>query len=707
MATKIITDNIDLSADTTALEIPTGTTGQRPGISTLDFLVVGAGGGVYGYDSPGGGGGGGVRTSFGSQSGGASTPESKFSFDTTGATSYTVTVGEGVARLNGEDSVFGSITSLGGGYGASGGNGNAGGSGGGGTGGGSYGAGSGTTGQGFAGGTGVVASPAYPGGGGGGSGAIGQSAPSSSVLGNGGVGTIVNILPHGTASTINVGEVSGTDVYYGGGGGGNTTVSASGGTGGLGGGADAPNSSTIVDGTINTGGGGSGGIYPVTGVYAKGGSGVVILRYSSDFALNKTGTLVEASGSPFTEGSEKISVFISGTGTVNFTGGSAAVEGMLRENTSTGKMEIYTGSTGWRALQQTGQDVGITPSSNFNTVLYTGNSTSGTSITGVGFQPDLTWIKIYLNNAYYHMLHDSVRLISSDYYLIPNENFAQGSSAQANQRISSFNADGFTISGTGLLSNLNASGESYVSWNWKAGGNSNTFNKNGTGYATASAAGLTAGTITPTKSSVNTETGFSIIKYQGAGTASTVPHGLGTTPELIFIKSLNNTGNWITYSSVTGTDYYMYLNSNAAPADYPSDPPWTNITSTTFGINGTFSDYNNSSTNYIAYCFTSIPGYSQIGYYIGTDVTSGNQIYTGFKPAWLLIRNISTTKNWYIIDNKRSTTNPRDKELYANTSSTQATMNSVSFFDYGFELVTTDSGFNDIGNQYLFMAFSE
>jgi len=703
--TKVTTDNIDLSGNTGALEIPTGTTAQRPGVSTLDFLVVAAGGGVYGYDSPGGGGGGGVRTSYGSQSGGASTPESKFSFDTTGGTSYTLTVGEGVPQLNGEDSVFGSITSLGGGYGASGGNGNTGGSGGGGTGGGSYGAGSGTTGQGFAGGTGVLAGQ-YPGGGGGGSGAVGQTAPSSSALGNGGIGTIVNILPHGTAGTINVGEVSGTDVYYGGGGGGNSILPASGGTGGLGGGADAPNSSTTVDGTINTGGGGAGGVYPVTGVYAKGGSGVVILRYSSDFTLGKTGTLVEASGSPFTEGSEKISVFISGTGTVNFTGGSAAVEGMLRENTTTGKMEFYTGSTtGWRALQQTGQDVGITPSSNFNTVLYTGNSTSGTSITGVGFQPDLTWIKIYLNNAYYHMLHDSVRLISSDYYLVPNENFAQGSGAEANQRISSFNTDGFTISGTGLLSNLNSSGESYVSWNWKAGGNSNTFNKNGTGYASAAAAGLTTGTITPTKSSVNTETGFSIIKYTANGVAgATIPHGLGATPDLYIIKALDSARNWIVGTWMIPNTKILQLDLSDAPATYDA---WNSTYPDTNNVTVSAANPVNASGDYIMYCFRSIPGYSQIGYYIGTDVTSGNQIYTGFKPAWLLIRNISTTKNWYIIDNKRSTTNPRDKELYANTSSTQVTMNSVNFLDYGFELVTTDSGYNNKNEKYLFMAFSE
>jgi len=696
--TKVTTDNIDLSGNTGALEIPTGATGQRPGISTLDFLVVGAGGGVYGYDSPGGGGGGGVRTSYGSQSGGASTPESKFNFNTTGATNYTLTVGEGVQRLNGEDSVFGSITSLGGGYGGSGGNANAGGSGGGGTGGGALAAGSGTTGQGFAGGTGLVTTPAYPGGGGGGSGGLGQTAPSGSVLGNGGVGTVVNILPHGTASTINVGEVSGTDVYYGGGGGGNTTVSASGGTGGLGGGADAPNSSTTVDGTINTGGGGSGGIYPVTGVYAKGGSGVVILRYSSDFLLNKTGTLVEASGSPFTEDSEKISVFISGTGTVNFTGGSAAVEGMLRENTTTGKMEVYTGTTGWRALQQTGQNVGITPSDNFTTNLWSYQAAPNNIVTG--FQPDFVWIKDYQNCCEPHISFDSVR--GTGEYIQPNSSNAE---ATNNTTLTSFNTNGFTL-GTDTVGLVNYPGRGdYVGWSWKAGGNSNTFNKDGTGYASASAAGLTTGTITPIGSSVGTETGFSIIKYTANGVAgATIPHGLGATPDLYIIKALDSVRNWI-----VGT--WMIPNTKILQLDLDHEVDTYNAWNSTYpdANNVTVSAANpvNASGDYIMYCFRSIPGYSQIGYYIGTDVASGNQIYTGFKPAWLLVRNLSTVKYWYIIDNKRSTTNPRNKILYSNTTDTEDTLAAVNFLDYGFEIVTTDSGYNDIGNQYLFMAFSE
>ena len=709
--TKVTTDNIDLSGNTGALEIPTGTTGQRPGVSNLDFLVVAAGGGVFGYDSPGGGGGGGVRTSFGSQSGGASAPESQFTFDTTGATSYTVTVGAGVQKQNGEDSVFADITSLGGGYGGGGDgsgatpyNGADGGSGGGGTGGGYFAVGSGTTGQGFAGGNGLVALNSYPAGGGGGSGAIGQTAPNGNTLGNGGIGTIVNILPYGTAGTINVGEVSGTDVYYGGGGGGHSflTASGGGGTGGLGGGADSPNGSgnnyQNVNGTDNTGGGGSGAVYPVTGVYPRGGSGVVILRYSSDFTLNKTGTLVEASGSPFTVSDEKISVFISGSGTVNFTGGSAAVEGMLRENITTGKMEVYTGAAGWRALQQTGQDAGITPSNNFTTNLWSYQAAPHNIVTG--FQPDFVWIKDYQKCCEPHISFDSVR--GTGEYLLPNSNNAEATNSTT---LTSFNTTGFTL-GTDTVGLVNYSGRGdYVGWSWKAGGNSNTFNKDGTGYASASAAGLTTGTITPTGSSVGTETGFSIIKYTADGNAgATIPHGLGAAPDLYIIKALDDVRNWVVGTWMIPNTQILQLDLQDAPATYDA---WNSTYPDANNITVSAANTVNSSGNYIMYCFRSIPGYSQIGYYIGTDVTSGNQIYTGFKPAWLMVRNISTSKYWYIIDNKRSTTNPRNKILYANTTSTEDTLDAVNFLDYGFELVTTDSGFNNKNEKYLFMAFSE
>ena len=357
-------------------------------------------------------------------------------------------------------------------------------------------------------------------------------------------------------------------------------------------------------------------------------------------------------------------------------------------------MEVYTGTKGWRALQQTGQDVGIVPSNNFNTILYTGNS--GTQSLTVGFKPDWVIVKSR-TQGYEPTAFDTVRGVLER--LRTSDSYAEDSKTGS---LTSFDTNGFT---TGNYAGMNNSGQSFVAWCWKAGGSSNTFNKDGTGYASASAAGLTTGTITPTGSSVGTETGFSIIKYTADGNAgATIPHGLGATPELYIIKALDSVRNWIVGTWMIPNTQILQLDLQDAPATYDA---WNSTYPDANNVTVSAANPVNASGDYIMYCFRSIPGYSQIGYYIGTDVTSGNQIYTGFKPAWLMVRNISTSKYWYVVDNKRSTTNPRDKELYLNRSDTEVTANSVNFLDYGFELVTTDSGFNDIGNQYLFMAFSE
>jgi hypothetical protein len=709
--TKVTTDNIDLSGNTGALEVPTGTTAQRPGSFGVDFLVVAGGGGGGGWFRGGGGGAGGLRTSYGSTSGGGSSAETQLTL--VESTNYTVTVGAGGAGgvyqqngTNGDDSQFGTVTSKGGGGGSYYGtvNANAGGSGGGSAGytstTGSPGAGE--TNQGFAGGQGQAGNP-QSGGGGGGAGAVGQAGGGAATSGDGGDGINSLILPYTEAGTAGVGEqISGSEVWYAGGGGsggyelGNDSIPGKGG-GGEGGwtvGAPYADGSSGTDGT-GGGGGGSGGSTGYAGTGGTGGKGVVILRYPSSATLSKTGTLTESTGSPFTEGSDKISVFTSGDGTVSFADASnSATEGEMRENTTTGKMEIYTGSTGWRALQQTGQDVGINPSSNFNTVLYTGDSS--TQAITVGFKPDWVIVKSR-TQGYEPTVFDTVRGAL--------ERIRTSSSTSEDTKtgsLTSFDTNGFT---TGNYAGMNNSGQSFVAWCWKAGGNSNTFNKDGTGYATATAAGLTTGTITPTGSSVGTETGFSIIKYTANGVVgATIPHGLGAAPDLYIIKALDSTRNWVVGTWMIPNTTILQLDLDAAVATYDAwDSTYPDANNVTVSAANTV----NASGDYIMYCFRSIPGYSQIGFYNGTDVTSGNKIYTGFKPAWLMVRNISTSKYWYIVDNKRSTTNPRNKELYFNVDDTEATMDSVSFFDYGFELVTTDSGYNDIGNKYLFMAFSE
>ena len=357
MSTKITTPVlIDLpgetlpSENTAGVVLPKGTTAERPGAATLDFLVVAGGGGTRG-DSPGGGGAGGLRTSWTGGSGGGSSSENQFNLSL--GTYYTLIVGDGGAATslsNGGDSTFDSITSLGGGRGGGSPNvayypGVAGGSGSGGAGG-QYNmpAGAGTTGQGYAGGsTGPYGGGNFGGGGGGGAGGLGGSvANSGQPSGAGGVGLAVNILNSTNAVTATVGEVSGSDVYYAGGGGGSGSNNI--GTGGLGGDGNG----TLLSASGNVGGANTGG--GAGGANVAGGSGVVILRYSSDLTLAKTGTLVEATGSPFTEGSDNVSVFTSGTGTVGFSGGGVVVStGEFRYNTTDKLIEFYNGTT-WKQI---------------------------------------------------------------------------------------------------------------------------------------------------------------------------------------------------------------------------------------------------------------------------------------------------------------------------------------------------------------------
>ena len=408
---------------------------------------------------------------------------------------------------------------------------------------------------------------------------------------------------------------------------------------------------------------------------------MVILRYPNSATLSKTGTLTESTGSPFTEGSDKISVFTSGDGTISFADASnTPTEGELRENTTTGKMEIYTGSTGWRALQQTGQDVGVNPSSNFNTILYNGTG-SAQSLT-VGFQPDLTWIKSYSGSAEWHTLFDVVRGVPGNNINTNSQN-QQGTNTTT---VTSFDTNGFSV-GSDATWFVNKSGNSYVSWNWKAGGTAVTNND-----------GQIASQV-----SVNNDAGFSIVTVSygsGASTnyTNTFGHGLNQKPDFVITKWYNGSSVWVNMLPFIAPNTRISFASSSTP----STDTGFEVTATTLKT-----AYSSGAHDVLCYCWHSVPGYSEIGYYIGTGVASGNKIYTGFKPAWLMVRNISTSKYWYVVDNKRSTTNPRNKELYPNTADNQGTMDSVSFFDYGFEIVTADSGYNTIGNQYIFMAFSE
>jgi hypothetical protein len=324
------------------------------------------------------------------------------------------------------------------------------------------------------------------------------------------------------------------------------------------------------------------------------------------------------------------------------------------------------------------------PSDYFNTVTWTGTSDATTSVTGVNFQPDFVWIK-NRNVADDHTLHDAIR--GSTKTLFSNSTGAEGTNAES---IQSFDSDGFTTGnhrGTGG----NAS-NGMVSWNW-LGSNGTVANTDGSISSTVSA---------------NTTSGFSIVSYTGNGSVATVGHGLGVAPSMVIIKDRDSvTTGWITHhKSFTTTGNFLLLQSTNAVATntgyYSSAPSSTLIN---LGASGFV---NEPSEKYIAYCFAEKKGFSKFGKYTGINNADGPFIYTGFKPAFIMIKDSSAANGWHIRDDKRSPINPSINFLQPNNSDTEVTLGEkIDLLSNGFKIRQTGGKVNDSGNVYIYMAFAE
>ena len=327
----------------------------------------------------------------------------------------------------------------------------------------------------------------------------------------------------------------------------------------------------------------------------------------------------------------------------------------------------------------------------FNTKLYTGNGGTN-AITGVGFAPDLTWIKVR-NATHNHYWYDKVRGVQEK--ISSNNTGAQVDMGTAG--LNTFGTDGFTV---GNDTDQNNNGDTYASWNWKAG-------------TTGSGSTSGSGTYKAYSYSVNTTAGFSIVKYVGNGTAGhTIPHHLGATPDTIIVKRLSATNNWSVYhkdSFVSQSDPgVLYLNTNAGKAADVN--VWGNstvtINSTVFSL-GDYEGTNYNDSDYIAYCFTEKTGYSKFGKYTGNANADGTFVYTGFKPAFLLIKCISDTDHWILADNKRPGFND-NYDLYPNLNNAEytGTAYQTDILSNGFKLRSTDAISN--GSQtYIYMAFGQ
>ena len=330
------------------------------------------------------------------------------------------------------------------------------------------------------------------------------------------------------------------------------------------------------------------------------------------------------------------------------------------------------------------------PSLHFNTKLYTG---ANKSVTGVGFQPDWVWIKE--RDSGYHSLFDVLRGTTE---IISSNVNAAGHSV--NDSLTSFDSDGFTL-GADSSNYVGGSSQATVSWNWKAGGS-----------GSANSNGATASTV-----SVNSTSKFSIVKWTGTGSATTVGHGLGVAPNTIFIKNLADANDWFVYSSAMGFEMtspdpetdYMKLNETNARTDDANAFNDTAPTSSVFSV-GSASNTNGSSDPMIAYCFSDLKGYCKSGGYTGNQNANGPFVYTGFKPAFIIIKAINyASQNWNMYDNKRPGYNVITNHVYANTSGAEITSgaNQIDFLSNGFKCRATNDGSNRGSEYYMYVAIAE
>lgn len=333
--------------------------------------------------------------------------------------------------------------------------------------------------------------------------------------------------------------------------------------------------------------------------------------------------------------------------------------------------------------------------------LYTGNG--GTlSVTNSGsFQPDFVWMKSRSNN-YSNTLYDSVRGTGTATALYSDTTNAEGADTTL-QNLTSFNANGFSLGTTSGTNIINTNGASLVAWQWKAGGTS---------------VSNTSGTITSSVSA-NTTSGFSVVIYTGTGANATVGHGLGVAPSMIIIKQRSTAsvnGNWAVYHQSLGNTGYLALNTTSAVSNDIGYWNNTSPTSNVFSV-GTFEVTNRSTATYVAYCWAPIAGYSAFGSYTGNGSTDGPFIYTGFRPAFIMIKSSSTGGagyDWFIQDTSRNPTNDgtlnhlwADSSLAENNGTISTAANNViDVLSNGFKCRYAGGATNGSGVTMIYMAFA-
>ncbi len=326
------------------------------------------------------------------------------------------------------------------------------------------------------------------------------------------------------------------------------------------------------------------------------------------------------------------------------------------------------------------------PTQFFNTKLYTGNGSTQT-LTGIGFNADLIWLKNRTDSSTSHVLTDSVRTHAK--YLKSNAIDSEGTYPFVTNR----GSDGYDVASHSWSG---ASGKNYVAWNWLAGGSASS---NSDGSITSSV-------------SASTDAGFSIVGWTGTGSAATIGHGLGVAPKAIIIKQRTFADGWIVFFPTL--DITLALHSTSAnnhSSKFSGFFNSTDPTSTLISL-GTDDQTNKSSETYIAYCFAEKKGYSKFGSYTGNGNADGAFVYTGFKPAFFICKRYNDSGyDWLMYDNKRQVSfNVIDDFLKPNLADAETTGNanqSLDFLSNGVKHRGNGASSNGSGASYIYMAFAE
>jgi len=290
------------------------------------------------------------------------------------------------------------------------------------------------------------------------------------------------------------------------------------------------------------------------------------------------------------------------------------------------------------------------------------------------------------SNGDNHVMWDVARGVTQR--LKANEDSAEDTDGTAQL---TFETDGFDLDTTDP--NFNGSGRTYVAWQWKTQGGAGSSN--------------TDGSINTTTTSLNSTSKFSVSTYTGTGSNATIGHGLGTAPTVVWIKRRDSSASWAVYhSGLASTSKYLKLNNTDAEDSSSSYWNTTAPTSSVISI-GTDDTVNASSGTYVAYAFAEVEGYSKFSKFTGNGSTDGAFIYTGFKPACVIIKRFNSTGDWVIIDNQRVGLNPDNNDLDINNKDGEGTNDYIDILANGFKCRSSDSNVNADSSTYVVMAFAE